>query len=195
MLRDTVIAAKAGDRSALERILLQHLDPLRAFVRVRAGAVVVERESVDDLVQSVCREALADLDEIEYHADPQFRAWLFLLATRKILDRKKHLLRDRRDVSRERSFAAESEVELLGAFAGLATPSRVASAREELDRIEGAVRELPDNQRDAVAYVRLLGLSYPDVAARMEMSESAVRGLVARGLATIAEQLRGTQED
>ncbi len=51
------------------------------------------------------------------------------------------------------------------------------------------VGSLPAAQRDAVAYVKLLGLSYERVARRMGRSESAVRGLVARGLATLAEEL------
>ena len=45
---------------------------------------------------------------------------------------------------------------------------------------------LPDNQRDAVTMSRLMGLSYDQVAEQMGLTESAVRGLVARGLAALS---------
>ena len=188
-LRTTVLAARAGDRSALAALVSEHLPRLEAFVRVRAGALVTDRESVHDLVQSVCREALADLSAIEYRGSREFRSWLFLLATRKILDRKKFYQREQRDVARECSLEQADTERLLEALSAVVTPSRIASAREELARIEHAVATLPAPQRDAVAYVKVLGLSYAQVARRMGRSESAVRGLVARGLATVAEEL------
>lgn len=53
------------------------------------------------------------------------------------------------------------------------------------------MQQLPDNQRDAVTMSRLMGLSYDQVAEQMGVSESAVRGLVARGLAALSTQLDG----
>ena len=58
----------------------------------------------------------------------------------------------------------------------LVTPSRAAGAREELDRVEQALQELPDNQREAVLLSRIGGISYGDIARQMTLSESAVRG-------------------
>ena len=69
------------------------------------------------------------------------------------------------------------------------TPSRVASAKEQLVQIEDAIQRLPDHQQEAVAYSRILGLSYADIATRMQVSESAVRNLVSRGLARLAEEM------
>ena len=189
-LRQTVSAARSGDKGAVARLIAEHLAPLEAFVRVRAGAVVLERESVADLVQSVCREALADLSQIEYRGARSFRNWLFLLATRKILDRKKHHLRAARDIRRERASVDSGEAALLAAYATIASPSRVAAARDEIARIETALATLPEAQQDAVAYVKLLELPYAEVAARMAITESAVRNLVARGLSNLVDRLR-----
>ena len=46
------------------------------------------------------------------------------------------------------------------------------------------------SQREAVALSRIVGLSYEEIAAQMECSESAVRGLVARGLARLSTLLQ-----
>ncbi len=189
-LRQTVVDAQRGDRAALAKLVAEHMPPLQAFVRVRAGAMLQEQESVGDLVQSVCREALDHLSAIDYRGDAQLRSWLFLLATRKILDRNKYYRRAQRDVAKRVPLDDHATQALLRAYGPVATPSQIASAREELDRIERTVAQLPDAQRDAIAYVKLLGLGYADVARRLDVTESAVRGLVARGLATLAERLR-----
>ena len=183
-------SANAKARDDLEGLIASSIGPLEAFVRMRAGTLVRERESVHDLVQSVCREALVDLPKVEYRDDRQFMNWLFLIATRKILDRAKFYRRERRDVARERPLAASEDVDrLLACYSRIATPSRIVSAREELSRIEHAIAALPPAQREAVAYVKVLGIPYTLVAERLSRSESAVRALVARALATIAERL------
>ncbi|MEZ5963017.1 MAG: RNA polymerase sigma factor [Planctomycetota bacterium] len=173
----------------VDALFARHLPPLVAFVRARTGRAVAARESAIDIAQSVCREVLQDLGKLEFRGDEAFRGWLFMQATRKILDRNRFLHRDRRDVGREQA-PSEAEAEsLLTAYATLATPSRCASAREELARIEAAVHDLPEAQRDAVTMSRLMGMGYTDIAQIMDLTESAVRGLVARGLAAIAAKL------
>ena len=44
----------------------------------------------------------------------------------------------------------------------------------------------PDAQRDAVLLSRVAGLGYQEIARQKGISEAAVRGLVARGLARLA---------
>ncbi len=174
-----------------ESLFQRNLPRLVAFIRARAGRAIAARESAVDLAQSVCREVLADMGEFEYRGDEAFRAWLFAQATRKILDRNRYLHRERRDIAREQP-AAPSEDEagsLLQAYATMCTPSRQVAAREELQRIEAAVGSLPEAQRDAVTLSRLMGLGYPEIATIMGCTESAVRGLVARGLAALAARL------
>ena len=184
-------AARKGEPAALDSLFQRNMAPLVAFIRTRAGRAIAARESAHDIAQSVFREVLVDAPAIELKGEAAFRNWLFQQASRKVLDRAKFLGRERRDVRREVATpdshgAAEA---LLGAYATLGTPSRHAAAREELARFEAAVAQLPDNQRDAVTMSRLLGLEYPQIAEQMGLSESAVRGLVARGLAALASAL------
>lgn len=186
-----IAAARRGEAKALDSLFERNLPPLIAFIRSRAGKAIAARESAVDLAQSVFREVLQDVDRIELRGEAAFRNWLFMTATRKVLDRSKHLHRARRDVDREQPIpeaGAEADA-LLGCYASICTPSRHAAAREELSRIETAVQDLPEPQRDAVMMSRLMGLSYPQIAQQMGISESAVRGLVARGLAALSSQL------
>lgn len=70
-------------------------------------------------------------------------------------------------------------------------PSRVASAREALDRIGSALHDLPEKQRDAVALSRLMGVPNAEIAEGLGCTEGAVRALIARGLAGLSIALRG----
>lgn len=172
--------------------LEQNLPRLRAFLRVHAGRELRTRESLDDLAQTVCREVIADAKSYVDQGEPAFRKWLFLTAERKLLDRHRHHHRKKRDVSRERRVVIDSIEDhdsLVDAFASWRTPSRILAAREELDRLADALDELPDDQRRAIALVKIVGLPYEDVAQSFGRSPSAVRGLVLRGLAQLSTKL------
>lgn len=183
-----IAAARRGEPAALDSLFARNLPPLVAFIRARSGKAIAARESAADIAQSVFREVLQDADRIELKGEGAFRNWLYMQATRKVLDRAKFHGRDRRDVAREVAIpeAGPGADALLDCYATIASPSRHAAAREELARFETAVQQLPDNQRDAVTMSRLMGLSYDQVAEQMGLTESAVRGLVARGLAALS---------
>jgi len=190
--RTTVAAAVQGDAAAFNSLFARNLPPLRAFLRLKATGIVAQKESVDDLAQSVCREVLVDIQDYEYRGDEDFRKWLFLQATRKIIDRYRYHRRSRRYAAREarRPAADDREAQtLLDCYATLTTPSQHASAREKLEQIETALEALPDTQREAVALSRLMNLSYAEIADHLDLTESAVRGLVARGLARLSALL------
>lgn len=188
---ETLTAAVTGDPRAFDSLFARNMPALQAFVRLRTGPVVKERESISDLVQSVCREVLKDMDGFEYQGDEGFRKWLFMQATRKIIDRHRFWAMEKRDIAREVAQEGprgddDSAEQLLDCYATLCTPSRAVAARDEVSRIEAALAELPEDQRDALAMSRMMGLGYPEIAATMGRTESAVRGLVARGLARLA---------
>lgn len=185
-----IAAARRGEPAAIDSIFQRNMAPLVAFIRSRAGKAIAARESAHDIAQSVFREVLVDAPNIELKGEGAFRNWLFMQASRKVLDRAKFLGRERRDASKEAPLPETGVADaLLSCYATMGTPSRNVAAREELARFEDAVAQLPENQRDAVTMSRLLGLEYPQIAAQMGTTESAVRGLVARGLAALATAL------
>ena len=191
-----IAAARRGEPRAVDSLFARNLPPLVAFIRARTGRAIAARESAVDIAQSVFREVLMDADHVEWKGEGAFRNWLFMQATRKVLDRAKFHGRDRRDVGREVAMpeAGPAADALLACYASIASPSQHAVAKEELARFEAAVQRLPDQQRDAVTMSRLMGLEYGQIAAQMELTESAVRGLVARGLAALSSMLDGDDE-
>ncbi|MCR9243855.1 MAG: RNA polymerase sigma factor [bacterium] len=188
--QDTDSATDRRAKPRFDELFAQNLPALTAYLRSRVGSALAARESISDLTQSVCREVLDDLDELDFDSEEAFRAYLFLQASRKVIDRSRYYGMKKRNVAREVAMptAAESR-EMLRGLAMLVTPSHAAGAREELERVEHALEGLPDNQREAVMLSRIGGLSYTDIARQLGLSESAVRGLVARGLARLAALL------
>lgn len=182
---DSLEAARRGDPEAFEALFAGTMPALMAFLRSRLDGVVAARESIRDLAQSVCREALTDLEKLAWRGPEAFRAWLFVLATRKLADRRRFHTQERRDARIEKPPADDAST-ILSGYASLTTPSREASAKEEIARVEDALQKLPDAQREALLLSRVAGLSYAEIARQKECDESAVRRLVARALARLA---------
>ena len=187
----TLAQARSGDARALESLLVQHLPSLMAFVRLQAGGLVRGKESLRDLVQSACVEALRDAGGFEYRGEAQFRRWLFTQALNKIRNKHRHHRAERRDVAREAVPAGDGDAEqLLEGYATLCTPSRVAQGRDEVARLEAAFAQLAPDQRQAVVLRRVVGLPYDEIAREMDRNEGAVRTLVYRGVARLAGLLK-----
>ena len=101
-LRQLTEKAAAGDHEALRDLLERYLPQLRAFIRLRAGAVVRARESHSDIVQSVCRDVLQHADRFRHGSENAFKQWLFKSALRKIINKRDYHLAVKRDVLRDR---------------------------------------------------------------------------------------------
>ncbi|MGE3878438.1 MAG: RNA polymerase sigma factor [Planctomycetota bacterium] len=177
----------SGQPLRLEDLLAAQLPALRAFLRTRAGDAIAARESVDDLAQSVCREVLQDRSQLAFEDEASFRSYLFLQAVRKVIDRARYYQMDKRDRRRERPLPGDEDIELdANLLSRLASGTRIMTAREQLERVENCIRDLPEAQREAVLLSRIAGLSYAEIAKHKGIAESTVRSLAARGLAKIS---------
>lgn len=182
--------AARGDARAMQALLELHLEGLRAFVRLRTGPELRQRESSSDLVQSVCREILEQAHRFQHPSESAFRRWLYTTALRKIADRAEHWRAQKRDAGREQSWPSRgSDAALFQRYRSFSSPSAHASLREEVERVERAFEELTDEQREVITLAHVAGLSRAEIAQQMERSEGAVRVLLHRSLARLAEIL------
>ncbi len=182
--------AARGDAGAMQSLLEQHLDGLRAFVRLRTGPELRRRESSSDLVQSVCREILEQAHRFQYPSESAFRRWLYTTALRKISDRAEHWRAQKRDVGREQAFPSQGgEAGLMRRYASFSSPSQHAMLREEVERVERAFEQLSEEQREVITLAHVAGQSRAEIAEHMGRTEGAVRVLLHRSLARLAEIL------
>lgn len=187
-LEGLVRAAAGGDQSAMHLLLEQYLPRIRAYVRLRAGSELLSHESRSDLVQSICRDLLENARRLHSTDVEGFQAWLFTTARRKLADRAALWSTQKRDPKREVQVEPDDAV-LLDTCHGFFTPSRDASAREELLRVEAALVTLPEERREVILLAKVLGLSRREIGERLGRSEAAVRALLTRALADLALRL------
>jgi len=182
--------AARGDRRAMQTLLEMHLDGLRAFVRLRTGPELRQRESSSDLVQSVCREILEQAHRFQHPSESAFRRWLYTTALRKISDRAEHWRAQKRDAGREQAWPSRGGDEaLFQRYQSFSSPSGHAMLAEEIERVERAFTELNEEQREVITLAHVAGLSRLEIAEQMGRSEGAVRVLLHRSLARLAEVL------
>jgi RNA polymerase sigma-70 factor (ECF subfamily) len=181
-------SATRGDPASIEDLLRAYLPRLQRFVHLRLGAALRRREDTLDIVQSTVRELLGETD-FEWRGEVEFRAWLFQAALNKIRQKVRFHAAGKRAAAREVGALAPDAAGLGDAVRDLTTPSRVAMAREELDRLEAAFGQLTEAQREVLTLARVAGLPHAVIARRVGKSEVAVRQLLVRAMAALGAAL------
>jgi len=184
-----ITQASYGNDVAIDALLERHLPGLRGYLRLKAGDLILAKESVSDLAQSVCREILQNLPVFEYKGEAAFRHWLYTKATNKIIDRARYYSAKKRDAALDVSTPGGSSSEAPGLddlFVTLTTPSQVAVGHEELEQLQQTFRELPEDYREVIIQAKIIGLSAAEIAANMNRTESAIHALLHRALARLA---------
>lgn len=196
-ISELVSRTARGDQQAAEELLERNLPQLEAFVRLKSGKRLLAKESASDIVQSVCREVLKDLDDFKWVDESHFKYWLFTNALRKIANRHEYWSAQRRDLAKEvptghAGVSSSGEALLLNAYQSIATPSRNVVAQEEIARVERLFGKLPDRYREVILLSKIVGLTQLQIAEKMNMTEVNVRVLLFRALARLSELLGET---
>lgn len=173
--------AARGDAASVARLLELHAAGLVPYLARRAGRLLLDRESPEDLAQSTCREVLEHGPRLDFQDDPAFRRWLYATALRKIRDRYRFHRRAKRDVRAE--VGGVSDAVTLG------TPSHDAAGREDVDRVLSAVGDLSARDREILRLARFERLTHAEIAQRLGVSESHSRTLLARAVVRLTRRL------
>jgi RNA polymerase sigma-70 factor (ECF subfamily) len=166
-------SAIAGDGAAYRRLLSAIAPVLRATARrglARAGQPV---DQAEDIVQDIL--LAVHLKRHTWDANAPFAPWLFAIARNKLIDALRR--RGRRVFVNIDDFAEVIPSE---------TPEETVPAREVAAHLEA----LPARQRDVLQSIAVDSASIKATAAKLAMSEGAVRVALHRGLASLTAKLR-----
>jgi RNA polymerase sigma-70 factor, ECF subfamily len=155
-----VSLATAGDRDAMRELYMAHAAGVQACVL----RIVGDRHDAEDVTQQVFAKLLTDLPRYRPGEAP-FRAWVLRIAHNVAVD---HL-------RRRRAVPCEAVREHDGGGDEAAAQARTS--------LRAALASLPPAQRDVLVLTHLVGLSPPEIAARMGCSVRSVHGLHYRGRA------------
>lgn len=123
---------------------------------------------------------------------PQFKGWLFKIATRVALDGIRHGKRIKAVSLNQKLDCDNPNSEQLGAVAladNSYNPSEEASKAEMREQVRQAIELLPARQRATLILAYYQQLSYPEVAEVLGCSVGTVKTQMFRALKTLAHKL------
>ena len=157
---------RRGNEAAFEVAFERHSGPILSFCRHMLGS----REEAEDAVQHTFAAAHSSLvaDEREIRLKP----WLYAIARNRCLS----MLRARREQASD-----ELEIETAGL-------QEEVERRAELRELLADLRDLPDEQREALLLAELGDLSHAEVAGVLDCEVARVKALVFRARSGLIER-------
>jgi RNA polymerase sigma-70 factor (ECF subfamily) len=173
---ELVLAAQAGERAALERLLRSQYDRVHAL----AAKLLGDRRDAEDAAQEALIAVVRGLHRFDGRS--AFPTWVYRITTNVCLDELRR--RKRRPPTVE--LVADT-----GPAGGRLHDATV------LDRmtVDDALARLPEEFRAAVVLRDLCDLEYAEIAEALGIPAGTVRSRIARGRAQLAELLGGNQTD
>lgn len=148
---------RAGDELAASQLVARHAEPLASF-----AARLVDRDEVPDLVQDTFLRAFGALEG--FRGDSAWRTWLFAIARRLVVDRRRASGRRGVEVGVEDDDIVTQDTPLDGVI-----------AREASERMRAALGRLTRLQREVFLLRVQEGMAYRDIAAIVGSTEGAAR--------------------
>jgi len=183
--------AKQGDKNALGELLIRYRPYLRILAQRHMDAAIRVRLDPSDVVQQTSLEAHRGIDRFRGDSEGEWVAWV-----RKILENnaaqaiRRHLLTQKRSARRE-VYLDESNSAVHSVKGELRSreksPSKRALNSERSVKLALMLHNLPESQREAIRLRYLEGRSLKELAESLGRSETAVAGLLKRGLRNLRD--------
>jgi RNA polymerase sigma-70 factor, ECF subfamily len=167
-LTNLLVAARDGDRGALERFVAETQADVWRLCRYLGDERVA-----DDLAQETYERAIGSLHR--YRADGAARGWLLTIARRVCADHARRAVRRRRIDQRVMRSATAGSLD-----GTVVSPD--GSGRVDLDEL---LAELDDDRRAAFVLTQVLGLHYDEAAEVLGCPIGTVRSRVSRARADL----------
>jgi RNA polymerase sigma-70 factor (ECF subfamily) len=163
-----VLAAREGNRSAFDELVRRtYVDTYTLALRLTA-----DEEDARDVLQESYLRAWKGLPS--FRGDAQFSTWMYRITANASYS----LVKRRR---RHRAEALESLLEEPVEMHADAYPESAAESSALLDRLSGALDELPPKLRVLVVLKDVYGLSHEEIAEELGISVSAAKVRLHRG--------------
>jgi len=174
-----------GDPTAFGELVRRYGDRVLGYL-IRMSE---NREQAEDLFQETFKRVH---EKAHTFRGPQFKSWLFKIATNAALDGRRRSRRFK-TVSLHQQFDGDNpSSEQLSAIApadNSYNPSEQASKAEQREQVRQAIELLPARQRATLVLTYYQQLSYPDVAEVLGCSVGTVKTQMFRALRTLADKL------
>jgi RNA polymerase sigma-70 factor, ECF subfamily len=183
--------AVAGDAAAMRSLLERHRERLRRMVALRLDSRLSARVDASDVVQEALLDAARKLADYERDRPLPFYPWLHRLAAERLAAVHRQHRREARDVGREEAgtFAwPDSSSRLLvdRLVTSDPTPGHALVREERRQQLHAALERLSSPDREILVLRYLEDLTFPEIAAILEIGESAAKMRHLRALQRIS---------
>lgn len=186
--KDEIARARAGDRDALNRLLLRVQEDVTLRALGRVGDGLRARVRVSDLLQSTYLEVVRGIAEFDGGTDEAFAAWVGRILENNIRDKRRFHTAKKRDQRRE--YGTSSNVQ----GPDCTNPAELAATLDELDFVQEAMARLPENYREVLQRRYLDNEAYDKLAEDLGRTASGVRVLAARARASLLMEIDRLRE-
>jgi RNA polymerase sigma-70 factor (ECF subfamily) len=178
--------ARAGNRDAYDQLFSLAADRVLLYIRMRLKPPLREKVDALDVLQDTYLEAHRSFRRFEYRGPGSFSAWLCRIAERALAGLADHhgALKRRPPGSRVAISRVLDRIQDSGAG-----PGSIAARREELEKLERALAELPGDERRALLLRHFQEETIESIAKTLEMSPTSARRLLGRAMARLGELL------
>ncbi|MHC5795685.1 RNA polymerase sigma factor [Lacisediminihabitans sp. FW035] len=169
---DGILAERSadGDTAAFSVLVRRHAPFLRAFAQRLTGSAA----DADDAVQEALISAWRQLPTLQ---DPaKVRSWMTSIVSRKATDR----IRSRRPLG-------ELDDDLVADHGS--GPEQRAIATSRMEALTRILDDLPEGQRQCWVLKEVGGYSYDEIAERLDLTVTTVRGKLARARQTVVNEM------
>ena len=188
--------ARAGSQSALGQLLESYSQYLTLLARVQIGRRIQGKVDPADVVQETFLSAHRQFPHFRGTSEGELVSWLRkIMAGELALTMRRYLGTKARDLNLEQELGVQldqsSAVMDRGFADPISTPSQRASRREQAVLLAEALARLPTDYREVIVLRHLEGLTFAEVARRMERTEDSVQKLWVRSLANLRGAMEG----
>ena len=166
-------AVRRGNDHAFEQLYRRYSAAIARFVASR----VRDRGRAEDLVQEIFLSALRRLRATE--TTISFRPWIFEIAKNAAIDHYRRTSRTEEvSIHADDALRPADQLRLVGG--AHARPENAVLHKERFDQLRGAFAELSDSHHRVLVLRELEGLSYREIAQKMDMTRPAVESALFR---------------
>ncbi len=194
---DRLRLARDGDNDQLGQLLEQYRGYLLMLGHRYLSDSLKVKIDPDDLVQITFEEATRDWSGFRGTTPGEFAGWLRNILKNNVSTAvARHVTAKKRSIRREVHFSGAGEDGdsagkwLAERSAHTTSPSGKAIRAEAAQELYQALLHLPENQAEAIRLRYIEGLSLADISDRMSKSDTAIAGLLKRGLVRLRSLLR-----
>lgn len=178
-----MIRVRDGDRAAFEELVARYQQPVLNFVT----RTLRDETEAEDIAQHTFVQVWRSAHR--YQVTARFTTWLFTIARNLCLNEIRRRSRHPADSLEESEESSDTPARQYADVKSLQA-SELLKGAELVQKVDEAIRDLPETQRSALMLCREEELSYEEIGRILGTSLSATKSLIFRARETLKQRLK-----